>query len=202
MQKENNSKKNKPFRIGIVVNASNLEDIEYYNEQLKTINKIYGKLVDIVLLGYKPEDDKFNSLDGVEFEYYKPVSIIHYFKYLKDANIDLLFIPLIHNLYNSTSESYKKFLEAGIYCIPIIVPNINPYNTVIHDKQNGFLYGTPEDCNREHFIPYLKSLLNENIGLINVCGNNAYVDVTTKFDFTKENIEIIEHNVFNFKSVL
>ncbi|MEK6879253.1 MAG: hypothetical protein AABY22_06565 [Nanoarchaeota archaeon] len=196
MQKENNPPSNKPFRIGIVINASNLEDIQYYNEQLKTINKIYGKLVNIVLLGYKPEDDKENALDGVEFEYYKPVSIIHYFKYLKEANIELLFIPLIHNLYNATSEGYKKYLEAGINSIPVIAPNINPYNTVIRDKQNGFLYGTPEDCSREHFIPYLKSLLNENIGLISVCGNNAYTDLINNFDFTKENVEIIESNVF------
>lgn len=134
------------FRIGIVVNASNLEDIAYYNKDLQAINKLYGDKVSIVLLGYKPEEDKLNALDNVEFEYYKPVSIIHYFKYLKDAKIDLLFIPLIQNIYNATSESYKKFLEAGINSIPVIAPNIFPYNNgIVVDKQNGFVYGTPED---------------------------------------------------------
>ena len=78
------------FRIGIIVNQTNLEDILYYNKELQDINKLYGDKVSIVLLGYKPEEDKLNALDNVEFEYYKPVSIIHYFKYLKDAKIDLL----------------------------------------------------------------------------------------------------------------
>ncbi len=191
MEKENSSQEIKPFRIGIIVNASNLEDISYYNRELQTINKMYGKAVDLVLLGYKPEEDKSNALDGVEFEYYKPVSIIHYFKYLKDANIDLLFIPLIQNVYNATSESYKKYLEAGIHSIPVIVPNINPYNRVIRDKDNGFFYGTPEDCSKEHFIPYLKDLLFEGRDFVAKCGGSAYTDVTTKFDFTKENIDVI-----------
>lgn len=181
------------FRIGIVVNQSNLEDIAYYNKDLQAINKLYEDKVSIVLLGYKPEDDKINALDNVEFEYYKPVSIIHYFKYLKDAKIDLLFIPLIHNLYNATSENYKKYLEAGIHSIPVIAPNIFPYNTVISDKQNGFLYGTPEDCKSEHFIPYLKDLLLNiyETDLVNKCGKQAHEDVTTKFDFSKDNIEVI-----------
>ncbi len=191
MENENSSQEIKPFRIGIIVNASNLEDISYYNRELQTINKMYGKAVDIVLLGYKPEEDKSNALDGVEFEYYKPVSIIHYFKYLKDANINLLFIPLIQNVYNATSESYKKYLEAGIHYIPVIVPNINPYNMVIRDKDNGFFYGTHEDCSKEYFIPYLKDLLFEGRDFVSKCGANAYVDVTTKFDFTKENIDVI-----------
>lgn len=182
------------FRIGIIVNASNLEDIAYYNKDLQAINKLYGDKVSIVLLGYKPEDDKINALDNVEFEYYKPVSIIHYFKYLKDAKIDLLFIPLIHNIYNATSENYKKFLEAGINSIPVIAPNIFPYNNgIVVDKQNGFLYGTPEDCKREHFIPYLKDLLLNiyETDLVNKCGKQAQIDVTEKFDFTKESIDVI-----------
>jgi glycosyltransferase involved in cell wall biosynthesis len=192
MENPNYSEKSS-FRIGIIVNQTNLEDILYYNKELQTINKLYGDKVSIVLLGYKPEDDKLNALDNVEFEYYKPVSIIHYFKYLKDANIDLLFIPLIHNIYNATSENYKKYLEAGIHYIPVIVPNIYPYSTVIRDKQNGFIYGTPENCGREHFIPYLKDLLLNiyETDLVNKCGQEAYVDVTTKFDFSKENIEVI-----------
>lgn len=193
MPNANNETENTSFRIGIVVNLSNLEDIAYYNKELQAINKLYGNKVSIVLLGYKPEEDKLNALDNVEFEYYKPVSIIHYFKYLKDAKIDLLFVPLIPNMYNATSESYKKYLEAGILSIPVIAPNINPYNRVIRDKQNGFIFGTHEKCGREEFIPYLKDLLLNiyETDLVNKCGQEAYVDVTTKFDFNKDNIEVI-----------
>ncbi len=190
MENENNSEENLTVRIGIVVNTANLEDIAYYNEQLQSINKMYANSVFIVILGYKPEDDKNNTLDGVEFEYYKPVSIIHYYKYIKDINIDLLFVPLIQNIYNATSESYKKYLEAGINSIPVIAPNMYPYNRVIRDKENGFLFGEPEDCGREHFIPYLKNLLQNEFALIKHCGIQAKVD-SSRFDFNKNNIKVI-----------
>lgn len=188
-EQENNDRLT--VRLGIIVNSTNLEDIAYYNKQLQLINKLYPNTVYIVLLGYKPEEDNTNALDGVEFEYYKPVSIIHYFKYLKEANLDMLFIPLIPNIYNATSESYKKYLEAGINSIPVIVPNIHPYNRVVHDKQNGFMYGKPEDCTNEHFITYLKDLLLNNFGLIKLCGGHAYEDVKNQFDYTKSNIDVI-----------
>src|SRR4051812_40417306 len=97
--------KNRPFRICIIVNASNLEDIEYYNEQFRTINKLYPTKVNLIFFGYRPEDDTNNALKGVTFEYVKPVSIIHYFKQLKALDFDLLFIPLIQNVYNATSEN-------------------------------------------------------------------------------------------------
>jgi hypothetical protein len=187
----NASVKKRALRIGIVVNASNLEDIKYYNEQLKMINKLYPNKVMLVLLGYKPEEDTLNALDGLDFEYVRPVSIIHYFKELKARTIDLIFIPLIKSLYNATSESYKKYLEAGIHNIPVIAPNIYPYNKVIRDKQNGFIYDKRED-----FIPYLKDLLLNHLGLLKLCGIHANEDVLTNFNYSKKNIDIISH-VFN-----
>jgi hypothetical protein len=92
---------------------------------------------------------------------------------------------------NALKLKYKKYLEAGINSIPVIVPNIHPYNRVIHDKQNGFMYGKPDDCTNEHFIPYLKDLLLNNFGLIKLCGGHAYEDVKKNFDYSKANIDII-----------
>lgn len=187
----NASVKKRPFRIGIVVNASNLEDIKYYNAQLKMINKIYPNAVQLVFLGYKPEEDTLNALEGLDYEYVRPVSIIHYFKELKARTIDLLFIPLIKSLYNATSENYKKYLEAGIHSIPVIAPNIYPYNKIIRDKQNGFIYNKRED-----FIPYIKDLLLNHLGLLKLCGTHANEDVLTNFNYSKKNIDIISR-VFN-----
>src|SRR5258708_7714813 len=129
--------KNKPFCIGIKVTETNAEDIAYYNEQFKEINRLYEDKVKLLFFGYRPENDKTNMLDGVVFEYVKPVSKIHYFKQLKACEIDLLFVPLINNTYNITSEDHDKFMEAGLMEIPIITIEIYPYSQLIASSKEG-----------------------------------------------------------------
>lgn len=137
-------------------------------------------------MGYDPADDKDNILDGVSYEYVKPVSIVHYFKQLKTNEIDLLFIPLINNTYNATSENYNKYLEAALFNIPVLTVNIFPYNRCISDQINGFLYDKKED-----FFDYLRFLLGKQFDLIRHCGNSAFNEVTNKFNFSPENIALI-----------
>ncbi len=138
----------------------------------------------MVFFGYRPEDDKENALDGVNFEYVKPVSFIHYFKQLKALNLNLLFIPLIPNAFNNTSENYNKFLEVGLYGIATLAPDVYPYNSLIKDKQNGFMFGK-----RENFITYLIDLFDKkNFGLIKVCGEHAHT-LTQEFNYSKKNMK-------------
>jgi len=178
--------KKRAFRIGVIVNGFNLEDIKFYNEQFKRINKLYKDKVSLVFFGYDPEQDKINALEGVNYEFIKPVSVIHYFKQLKALNIDLLFIPLIQNTYNITSENYNKYLELALYSTPVITPDIYPYNTIIKDRQNGFIFGS-----RESFVSYLVDLLSKNIGLIRLCGNHANEEVLRVFNYSEQNMKII-----------
>jgi hypothetical protein len=189
-QKSENKKR--AFRIGVIVNGFNLEDIKFYNEQFKRINKLYKEKVKLVFFGYDPEQDNIDALDGVSYEFIKPVSIIHYFKQLKSLNIDLLFIPLIQNTYNITTENYNKYLELGLYSTPVIAPDIYPYNTIIRDKQNGFIFGS-----RESFVAYLVDLLSKNIGLIRLCGNHANEEILRVFNYSEQNMNIIS-NIIGF----
>lgn len=180
---------NKPkraFRIGIVANGLNDEDILYYNEQLKEINKLYREKIRIVVLGYKRENDRLNMLEGVIFEYVKPVSVVHYFKQLASMQIDLLFIPLINNLHNATSEDYEKYLEAGVLKIPIIAPDIYPYNKLIQNENNGFIFG-----NRDSFIKYLQDLLHNKLSMIRPCALRAHDDVVKNFNYSVDNINVL-----------
>lgn len=163
----------------------NDEDILYYNKELKAINKLYRDRIRIVVMGYKNENDKLNMLDGVIFEYVKPVSIIHFYKQLASLQIDLLFIPLINNVYNQSSEDSDKYLNAGAFRIPVIAPDIYPYHTLISDEVNGFIFGQ-----RENFIPYLRELLHKKLQLIRTCGLNAQEDVKN-FNYSKDNIDIL-----------
>lgn len=180
--------KKRAFRIGVIVNGCNYEDIKYYNEQLRKINKMYKDRIEFVFFGYKPEDDTIGALDGVNFEYIKPVSIVHYFKQLNSLTIDLLFIPLIKGVYNTTSENYNKYLEASALKIPVITPDIYPYNKIIKDKINGFVFGE-----REQFVPYLKNLLATELGLIRLCANHANKDVVENFNYSPKNMQIISN---------
>lgn len=164
----------------------NDEDILYYNEQLRSINKMYRDKIRIVVMGYKNDKDRLNMMKGVIFEYVKPVSIVHYFKQLAAMQIDLLFVPLINNLYNATSENYNKYLEAGVFKIPLITPDIYPYNQLITNEHNGFIFGK-----RENFIPYLIDLLANKPDFIKSCGERAREDVFKNFNYSVENIGVL-----------
>lgn len=185
-QQPKSENKPRPFRIGIIANGMNDEDILYYNEELKAINALYRDKIRLIVMGYKNENDRLNMLKGVIFEYVKPVSIIHYFKQLASMQIDLLFIPLINNKYNATSENYNKYLEAGVFKVPIIAPDIYPYNKLITNEVNGFVYGQRED-----FIPYLRELLHKKSAIIKPCGIKAQEDVFENFNYSAENLDVL-----------
>ena len=175
-----------PLRIGIICNETNREDLVYYKKEFISINKLFGNRLELVFFGYNGADgDDDNWLEGVNFEYVKPVSIIHYFKQLKALNVDLIFIPLIRNDYNITSENYNKYLEAGCFGIPILTIRIYPYHRIITDKFNGFLYDE-----KEGLLPYLEHL-NTQRALIQQVGQNAQDDVKRQFDYTRENIQVL-----------
>jgi glycosyltransferase involved in cell wall biosynthesis len=190
-KKEATEAKNNSFRIGVIVNGCNYRDIKHYNEQFRKINKMYKDRITFVFFGYRPEDDFIDSLEGVNFEYVKPVSIVHYFKQLHSLNIHLLLIPLIKDTFNTTSENYNKYLEASALRIPVIAPDVYPYNKIIKDKINGFIFG-----DREHFIPYLKDLLGTQLGLVRLCANHANKDVLENFNYSEKNMQIIS-NIFD-----
>ena len=108
----------------------------------------------------------FRSLKnlGFNFEFVKKVSIIHYFKQLRALNIDVLFIPLIKNIYNITSENYNKYLEAALLNIPVLTININPYNKLIQNKLNGFLFNETNDFFRSVEILILDKTMIKQAG--------------------------------------
>jgi hypothetical protein len=180
-----NVKALQPLRVGIIRNEANKEDILEYRDELVRINKELNGKVTLVLFGYTLKDVEENWLKGVEFEFVKPTSIIHYFQQLKALNLDLLFIPLIRSNYNATSENYNKYLEASLFNIPILTLNIYPYNTLIGDKRNGFIFK-----DKKEFFPYIEHLYTQR-ALIQMVGASANEDVKNNFDYSVENIEVI-----------
>lgn len=183
---------NKPFCIAIKVTEKNTKNIAHYREHFKEINRLYKDRVKLLFLGYRPEKDKTNMLDGVVFEYTKPVSIIHHFKQFKASDIDLLFVPLMDDVLNVTSEDYINFMDSGQREIPILCQRVFPYaNLIASDEQddfNGFIYE-----NIDTFIPYLKNLLAVKIkeGKVKLCGARAFESVNKDCNFSKDKLDSV-----------
>ena len=194
------NQEHRPFRIGIIYNGTNAEDILAYKKDFQKINELSKGNISLVFMGVNPDedlsfgnfDDVNEMLDGLEYEYVPPVSIVHYFKQLQSNQLDLLFIPLINNDYNATSEDYNKYLETSLFKIPVMVQNMYPYNRVIQNQVNGFLYEKQEE-----FVDYLMHVLTENQALLSHCALTAYNDVTQKFNFSKQNIEWLENIILD-----
>lgn len=54
------------------------------------------------------------------------------------SHVDILLVPLVENPYN-TGKSRIKLVEASAYNIPTITSNVEPYNEVIENEENGLL---------------------------------------------------------------
>lgn len=174
-----------PLRVGIICQEANKEDIEYYRDEFMAINSKLGDTVKLVFFGYD-KDDGNDVLEGINYEYIPSCSIVHYFKQLPLLKLDVLFIPLINiGNYNSHSENYNKYLEAGLFKIPIITINIYPYQQIIDDKINGFIYKE-----KHEFVPYLEHLYLKRM-LVKTVGENAYQSVTNHFNYSPENIRML-----------
>jgi hypothetical protein len=181
--------KGKPFCLCVIVTEHNTSSIAYYNEQFRELNKLYNDKVRLLFFGYRPESDKFNILDGVDYEYVNPVSKIHYFKQLRACEIDLLFIPLANdNEQCIRNELHIRYAEVGQSGIPIIAPNIYPYSLIIKNDLNGFLFE-----NRERFIPYMKDLLYHKVNdkLVKICGKASDEFTMKNFNFSNQHLEAI-----------
>ncbi len=171
------------FTIGIICNGYNNEDIAYYKDEFKKINKIYKDKVRLLFIGLPGE---LPELKGVEYEYTKPVSINHYFKHLYALKIDLLFIPIKPSVFNVTSENYNKFIEASILSIPVITLKWYPYELLIRDGRNGFLYE-----NKDKFIDYLKNLIDKFLPEVKKAGSQAYETYLQYMSYSAENTKML-----------
>ena len=175
----------KKYRVGVICSPNSYSDISFYNDEFQKINEQYGDDVCLVFIGYDYENDKKKILDGVNFEYVKEVSVIHYFKQMQSLELDLVIIPLKKNLYNITSETVNKYLECGLFKIPIIVDDMFPYNQVILNQRNGFLYK-----GKEVFMQEIDKLLR-NPDLIKNVSEQSRKDVMQSYTYNENTIQVI-----------
>lgn len=177
------------MRIGIVATNYTWEDLNSYKEQFKEIQEKMGDKIQFVVIGFDGIDyftKKSCFPEGFNFEYIKPSTIVHYFKQLRNLNLDMMFIPLRTNEFNITSENYNKFLEAGLFDVPVMVYDIFPYNQIIKNGDTGIILSKKKD-----FIERVE-FFEKNRGELKRMGKNAHKFISENFTFNEENLAIID----------
>ena len=89
--------------------------------------------------------------------------------------------------FNETSENYNKYLEAGLFQIPLMVIDAFPYNAIMRDGDNGIVINKKDDM-----IDKIRFFL-ENKSELKRMGNNAYKSIIENFSINEQNVEIIDN---------
>lgn len=182
-------KEQEKLRIGMVATNYSWQDIESYKKYFQEVKDEMGDKVEFVMLGFDGKDkatEKSCFPEGFEFTHVNPCSIIHYYKELKNMQLDMLFIPLRQTEYNMTTENYNKFLEAGLFKIPVMVYDIFPYSELIKNGQNGIILKK-----KKEFVERIKHF-EENRDELKRMGDNAYQMVEDNFCYHRDNLPIID----------
>lgn len=177
------------LRVGIVATNYTWEDLTSYKEQFNKIQNELGNKVKFFVFGFDGIDNQTGKScfpEGFNFEIVKPSTIVHYYKQLRNLQLDALFVPLRKNTFNETSENYNKFLEAGMFEVPTIVYDIFPYNQIIKNGDNGVLLSKKDDL-----IERLK-FFSENKNELKRMGKSANKFVLENFSLTEQRVALID----------
>ncbi len=181
------------LRIGIIATEFNWVDIYSYKNELEAIQKKHGGKVTFVLIGFNGLNSRGETClpVGFEFQEVEKCTIVHYFKALCFHNLDAIFIPRIANDFNDTSENYNKFLEAGIFNLPIIVSDIFPYNSIQEaEKENygDFMFVMKKEGDLVELIDHAV----QNPQILKERGQIAYQVVNDIYTFHEGNLPILD----------
>lgn len=179
----------KKLRVGIIATNYTWEDLASYKEQLTKVQNELGENVKFFVLGFDGVDYQTGKNcfpEGFNFEFVKPSTIVHYYKQLRNLQLDAVFIPLRKNTFNETSENYNKFLEAGLFNVPTIVYDIFPYNQIVKNGDNGVLLSKKDDL-----IERLK-FFSGNKPELKRMGKNVNQFILDSFGLTEQNIALID----------
>jgi glycosyltransferase involved in cell wall biosynthesis len=179
----------KPLRVGMIGTNYTWEDLNSYRDLFKEVQEKMKDKVKFILFGFDGIDHKTQKScfpKGFEFEHVKPCTIVHYYKQLRNLQLDILFIPLRHNEYNMTSENYNKFLEAGIFKTPTMVYDIFPYNEIVKNGQTGIILKK-----KKEFVERIE-FFEKNRDELKRMGDNAYTLIQDNFIYHKDNLPMID----------
>ena len=181
--------KSDALRVGIIATNYIWEDINSYKDLIKEAKEKLGDKIKFVTIGFDGIDNESKKScypNELDVEIIEPCTIIHYFKQLRNAHLDILFIPLRNTEYNQTSENYNKYIEASLFEIPVMVYELFPYSEIINNGQNGIILQK-----KSEFVEKLEFFENNRHELKRM-GKTANELVRTNFIYDKDNLPIMD----------
>lgn len=129
------------------------------------------KNIQLVFMGILSEAQRslFRNMTVIEFGF---MSYKQYAKHIARIAPDLLIAPLDDN-HTNQSKCYNKYIESAVVGAACIFNNVEPYNAVVRDGENGFLL---DGHTAEDWYQKLEEVLS-NLPLLRNVQKAAYDDI-------------------------
>lgn len=174
-------------RIGLVMCGAAGHDVILLVVVLKEITRKHGEKIQVIIFGWNgemPGGDK--PLEDLPVTFIKPVGFPDYFKELNELALDIALLPLADIPFNTQGKSFSLYLEFSVFAIPVVAPDIPPYNKVIVDSETGFLAASPDMWIQATSCLILDENLRTGIG------KNAMKSAWRNFSYTRGNIQLLK----------
>lgn len=134
------------IRIGIILDASQGNDLKTIEKPIATLLETHKDKIEIVIFGWtKKVADQYEVLKDLRITYEKPVPFQEFHNRLNSLAFDIGLLPFVKNDYNSSGKAFNRFLDFSACMVPVVVPNIGPYEKIIKDGENGFIAANDDE---------------------------------------------------------
>lgn len=179
-----NRNKGSKVRIGIILDASQGNDLKTIEKPLAALLEKHKDKIEIILFGWsKKIADQHEILRDLRITYEKPVPFQEYHNRLNNLAFDIGLLPFANNSFNVSGKALNRFLDFSANMIPVVAPKMLPYEKIIKDGENGFIA-----ANDDEWISKADQLIN-NAQMRTEMGNFAHNIAWENFSYTPKVIQ-------------
>ena len=177
-------------RIGIILDPSQGNDLKTIEKPIISLLDKYKEKIEPVIFGWsKKIAEQYGILKDLRISYEKPVPFHEYHSRLNSLAFDIGLLPLVDNSFNTSGKSFNRFLDFSANMIPVIAPNLLPFNKIIKEGENGFIASSEEE-----WFSKIDQLISEE-QIRKEMGNNAFKTVWENLSYTPKTIQRLR-NIF------
>lgn len=126
-----------PIIIGYMGGGSHTPDLEYVEPVISRLLTKFEDRIQFCVWGLKPPQSllQFPQMRWIRVSTYSYADFVNFFQ---RQEADIFIAPLVDNLFNRC-KSEIKFLEYSTLGSATVASNLEPYNNIIRNGENGFL---------------------------------------------------------------
>lgn len=182
-----NRNKGTKVRIGIILDASQGNDLRTIEKPLVALLDKHKEAIEIIIFGWsKKIAEQYGLLNDLRITYEKPVPFQEYHSRLNSLAFDIGLLPFVNNQFNVSGKSLNRFLDFSACMIPVVAPVMIPYEKIIKDGENGFIA-----ANDQEWISKTDQLIL-NAALRTDMGNYAHKIAWENFSYTPKVMQRIK----------